>query len=46
MSRPVFHSGFADEINLYLDYKIASGYTEKSWLFIRMCGIENRLNAT
>ena len=30
MSRPVFHSGFADEINLYLDYKIASGYTEKS----------------
>lgn len=31
MSRPVFHSGFADEINQYLDYKIASGYTEKSY---------------
>ena len=34
MSRPVFHSGFADEINLYLDYKIASGYTEKSFCII------------
>lgn len=34
MSRPVFHSGFADEINLYLDYKIASGYKEKSFCII------------
>lgn len=34
MSRPVFRSGFADEINLYLDYKIASGYVEKSFCII------------
>lgn len=34
MSRPVFLSGFADEINQYLDYKIASGYSEKSFSII------------
>ena len=34
MNRPVFRSGFADEINLYLDYKIASGYAEKSFCII------------
>lgn len=26
MSRPVFHSVFADEMNSYLDYKVSSGY--------------------
>lgn len=34
MSRPVFHSAFADEINQYLDYKIASGFSEKSFSII------------
>lgn len=34
MSRPAFHSIFADEINQYLDYKIASGFSEKSFSII------------
>lgn len=34
MSRPRFISGFADEINLYLDYKSASGYKESSFTFV------------
>lgn len=34
MSRPAFHSVFADEINQYLDYKIASGFSEKSFSII------------
>ena len=34
MSRPAFHSVFADEINQYLDYKIASGFSEKSFCII------------
>ncbi len=34
MSRPEFHSGFADEINQYLDSKIASGFSEKSFSII------------
>lgn len=34
MSRPVFHSVFADEINQYLDHKIASGFSEKSFSII------------
>lgn len=34
MSRPEFISGFADEINRYLDYKAASGYKESSFTCI------------
>ena len=34
MSRPVFHSVFADEINQYLNHKIASGFSEKSFSII------------
>jgi len=34
MSRPVFHSGFADEINQYIDSKVASGFSEKSFSVI------------
>lgn len=34
MKRPVFKSGFSDEINNYLDYKIASGYKEHSFSII------------
>lgn len=31
MSRPIFKSIFTNEINSYLDYKISSGYLEKSF---------------
>ena len=34
MGRPVFKSGFAAEINAYIDYKVASGYKEKSFYYI------------
>lgn len=34
MSRPAFHSVFADEIDQYLDYKITSGFSEKSFSII------------
>ena len=34
MNRPKFISGFAEEINRYLDYKTASGYKESSFTFI------------
>jgi hypothetical protein len=34
MSRPEFKSGFAAEINCYLDYKLASGYKEGSFSVI------------
>ena len=34
MGRPVFKSGFAAEINAYIDYKVASGYKENSFYFI------------
>ena len=34
MSRPVFHSGFADEINQYIDSKVASGFSENSFSII------------
>lgn len=34
MSRPIFKSGFAVELNNYIDYKIASGYKEKSFSVI------------
>ena len=34
MSRPVFQSGFAGEINKYIDYKVNSGYKEKSFYSI------------
>ena len=34
MGRPVFKSGFATEINAYIDYKVASGYKEQSFYFI------------
>lgn len=34
MSRPEFVSGFADAINTYLDYKVASGFAESSYVFI------------
>lgn len=34
MSRPEFKSGFADEINKYLDYKVSSGYKEKSFIIV------------
>lgn len=33
MDRTVFTSVFAEEINKYLDYKISSGYKEKSYYF-------------
>lgn len=31
MNRPVFHSVFADEMNAYLEYKVASGYEAVSF---------------
>ncbi|MBD8071282.1 tyrosine-type recombinase/integrase [Bacillus sp. PS06] len=31
MTRPVFHSVFADEMNAYLEYKVASGYKAASF---------------
>lgn len=31
MERPIFKSGFSTELNNYIDYKIASGYKEKSF---------------
>ncbi len=34
MNRPKFISGFAEEIDRYLDYKTASGYKESSFTFI------------
>ena len=34
MSRPVFKSGFADELNKYIDYKVANGFKEKSFSVI------------
>lgn len=34
MSRPVFNSGFADEINRYIDYKVANGYKDRSFYII------------
>ena len=34
MNRPKFISGFAEEMNRYLDYKTASGYKESSFTFI------------
>lgn len=34
MSRPEFKSGFAAEINSYLDYKVACGYKEQSFNII------------
>ena len=34
MSRPAFSSGFADEINHYIDYKVANGYKEESFSII------------
>ena len=34
MSRPEFKSGFADEINKYIDFKVANGYKEKSYTIL------------
>ncbi len=34
MSRPEFKSSFADEINNYIDYKVSSGYKEKSYTIL------------
>ena len=34
MSRPEFGSGFADEINKYIDHKVANGYKEKSFTIL------------
>ena len=34
MSRPEFRSGFADEINQYIDSKVAGGNSEKSFSII------------
>lgn len=34
MSRPKFYSGFASELNQYLDQKLVSGYSEKSFSII------------